>query len=214
MENELLYGGVVVVRYMIAYPQFTSPTYFPFLDHMNQYYQAKAQRLADYCQTRFFSDAVANYEEAKANQFPFHAHDLQQNFVITMNMNCIVSLYLDTGTYTGGANGTTSRTSDNWDVINEWVFSLGELFPTDRFYESYVKELIIVEIEHQMKNGTSIYFADYKALVNEYFDPRNFYMTPLNLVVFFDEMTIAPHSSGIVTFELPFVEGPIRPKNC
>ncbi|MEA4987263.1 MAG: RsiV family protein, partial [Anaerovorax sp.] len=67
----------------------------------------------------------------------------------------------------------------------------------------------------QIKKEPEIYFDDYETLVVETFNPKNFYCTPEGVVVYYLQYDIAPYSSGIREFLIPYGDCVIDPiKMC
>ena len=125
-------------------------------------------------------------------------------YTATYNENCFLSSYNDDYAYTGGAHGTTFRQSDTWNLEN------GKLVPLSYFFygKPNYKADIINEINNQIAKELEVdqgkYFDNYTELVNQYFDPKNYYLSPLGLEIYFPLYSIAPYSTGIATFTIPF----------
>ena len=121
--------------------------------------------------------------------------------IITLNQAPIISLYQDEYIFTGGAHGSTVRTSQNWNLEYNSQFSLDDVYYNNPNYILY----ILKEINSQIKEkGEDIFFDDYCSLVLETFNPHQFYLTPNNVIIFFQQYDIAPYSTGIPTFELSY----------
>lgn len=213
IKKEMQHKDTPVLTYSISYPELSSQQYKFFISRLNQYYQNKAFSLVRYCENDLYKRAMDYFDEYTEKNYPFHEYELSVVFTVTDNERSVLSLYLDEYIYTGGANGTTERASDSFNMLKGRRIEPAELFPIGKNYAAVIEDEVIRQIGDDIKYKDGNYFDDYKNLVKEYFDPKNFYLTPSSLAVYFQEVTIAPHSSGIVVFEIPYVNGPVRPES-
>ena len=213
-KDELYYEQTPILRYAVKYPQFSTPGISHFVGRLNAYYRKEAEVMVERCQGEYYEAAVSNYRASQAADFPFHEHDFCAAYTITNNRNCVLSLYTDKSRYTGGANGSTWRTADNWNLSGECPLDLAELFSGTLQYRDCLLREIDWQIAWQISRGEADYFEDYRQRTERFFEAANFYVAQYDLNVFFQEITIAPHSSGIVTFAIPFTPGPIYPRVC
>ncbi len=146
--------------------------------------------------------------------FPFHAFDAVMEYEFTLNADCRLSSYYDRYTYTGGAHGATIRASDSWDLRTGRRLRLGSLFARGTGYRRRVLELIEKQADKDMKENPGVYFEDYRALIFEHFDPESFYMTPKGLAFYYQQYEIAPYSSGIIVFEIPYQALGLEKPDC
>ncbi len=197
-------GGTPVLTYAIDYPVFTSRQYAPAARTMNAYYELSARGYEAHVKTALTKAALADYKNSIKNGYPVHEYEVKQVFDVTYDRNCAVSLYQDRYEYTGGAHGTTARTSQTWSLLTGKQLPLRTLFPENKHYKEDLKQAIDTQIAQQIENGTGAYFDDYKKLVQKTFDPKSYYLTPENLVIYFQQYDIAPYASGIPTFPIPY----------
>lgn len=155
-------------------------------------------------------DAVNHYKESLANQFPFHMHEALMVYEITYNKNCAISIYFDTYKYTGGAHGITLRDSDTWALERGKPINLYDLIPDRTFAINMINKQITTQISH----GEDWYFENYVALVNQNFNPQSFYLHPAGVALYFQQYDIAPYSSGIPVFILPWEQRVREPRWC
>lgn len=59
-------------------------------------------------------------------------------------------------------------------------------------------------IERQISREPDIYFEDYRERISQYFREENFYCEPSGVVIYYQQYDIAPYSSGIRTFLIPY----------
>ena len=91
---------------------------------------------------------------------------------------------------------------------------LSELFPDISNVKEYIIKMINEQIEKQIKDGDNYYFEDYSKLVTETFNEDSFYLTQEGVVIYFGQYDIAPYSSGIRTFTIPYSVGGATPPEC
>lgn len=205
IKRTLRYMGEPAVCIDIVYPYLESQRFLQATKRLNGLYHARALVTDSYFEARLYPAAKENWDYAKANGYPFHTYEGALQFTGAMNFNCTLSLYFDRYEYEGGAHGTTLRTSDSWNLQNNGRrILLGELFPDGSNYTRTIKDAVIARIARQNAEGTGAYFPDYAKLVEQTFKPEQFYLTDGALAVYFQQYDIAPYSSGIPVFRLPY----------
>lgn len=209
IENEMKYDGVTLLTYKIEYPQFSSLFYANSIRIINRYYKNKALEYQRYVETELFKMAVEQYKYDKANGYPIMVYEALQIFDVTYNNFCIISIYFDRYQFTGGAHGSTVRTSQTWNLQTTGRIQLNQLIRCGRNVKAYVTEEIIRQIR---ESDTSIYFDNYAELVVETFNENSFYCTPEAVVIYFQQYDIAPYATGIPEFLLPYSKCVIDPK--
>lgn len=200
LENCLKYNGETLLSYKIEYPQFCSWSFTMCLDKINEYYKKKALEYQRYCETALFDMAVGQYKDDIANGFPIRVFEVMQVYQITYLHTCIVSLYFDRYEYTGGAHGNTVRTSQTWNLQKCDLIRLQEMVCCQPDYKTY----ILKKVEAQIRKEPDLYFENYKELIAETFNEKNFYVAPRGIMVYYQQYDIAPYSSGIREFLIPW----------
>lgn len=209
LTEEMKYDGVTVLNYRIEYPEFESSKYKKGIKKVNEFYKDAAIKLQEDIRTNLYKVAVDQYLDDIKNGFPVRVFEALQVFKLTYNKACIISLYTDNYQYTGGAHGLTTRTSQTWNLETSQMIKLSELFECLFDYKKYIKEKII----EQIKKEPDIYFDNYEELVEQTFDVNSFYCTPKGVVIYFQQYDIAPYSSGIREFLLPYdkcIQNPVK----
>lgn len=206
-EDEMQYEGVTVLSYKIEYPVFSSSAYERSIRVINNYYKVRALDYREYCRTTLCQMAVAQYLDDIENDFPVRVFAAQEGFTITYQEACILSLYFDRYEFTGGAHGSTIRSSQTWNLQTGQRLILAELFERSFNFREYIISNVIEQIEQNPEP----YFEDYENLVRQTFNVNSFYCTPTGLVVYFQQYDIAPYASGIREFLIPYndVRNPI-----
>lgn len=199
IKNELKYKGTVIVTYEIEYPQIFSNYYDTI--YFNTLNLNKALELEKYAKETLFLDSKVQYDYNVANGYPIMVYELVFKYTITYNQAPIISLYQDEYTFTGGAHGSTVRTSQNWNLEYNEQFTLSDVFANQPDYLLF----ILKEMNKQIpEKGTDYFFDDYCSLILETFNPQQFYLTPDYVIIYFQQYDIAPYSTGIPTFEISY----------
>ncbi|WP_312370668.1 DUF3298 and DUF4163 domain-containing protein [Lachnoclostridium sp.] len=206
LSDTLFYNNEQVLSYKINYPQFITNKCTNFIEKLNNYYKENALIFEKYCRDTLFSEAVELYKYSKENNYPIISYEAVMNYSITYLTDCYISLYFDKYIYTGGAHGNTKRSSDTWDVYKGCRMQLSDFFPHNPNFKKDIITFITNDISERLKdpNLQGTFFDTYKQDVNNTFNEDNFYMTPTGIVVYFQQYDIAPYSSGIQEFLIPY----------
>ncbi len=202
------YNGETVLTYKIEYPEFKSPEYPIPLDAINAYNKKKALDYQNYLENDLFHLAVKQYKEAARNGFPAHAFEALFVYKVTYNHLCILSLYFEKYEYTGGAHGNTIRFSETFNLRESRRVHLNELFTCSIDYHKY----IFKQAKAQIEEDPDIYFDNYARLLVEAFNEYSFYCTQDGIVVYYEHYDIAPYSSGIREFLIPYSKCVLNPE--
>lgn len=208
LSADMYHKNTLVLKYTINYPWFEEVNFSQQLLKINQQYATKAIAYQQFCEMSLYQSAVEEYEYSVKNGFPIRAFEAVVDYTVTYNKDCTLSLYFDRYEFTGGAHGNTIRSSDTWDIQNAHRIALEEIYPS---YKLFITRIISGEIAAQIKRGGS-YFDDYEKNVEQYFNPENFYLKPAGLTVYFQQYEIAPYSSGIPEFTIPYSSSVKKPE--
>lgn len=207
IREKLKYNGETLLTYQIEYPNFRSNWYPLCLLKVNKFYQEKALAFQKYCKTELFRMAIIQYHESIKNNYPIRAFDAVLSYEVKYLHSCIISIYFDQYEYTGGAHGNTIRESQTWNLQNCDLIKLRQLIRLPE-YRAY----IFLHVESQIKMNSDLYFENYRKLIDNAFKEDSFFCIPEGIVVYFQQYDIAPYSSGIREFLLPYTNGVINPK--
>ena len=141
------------------------------------------------------------YDFNYSNGYPIMVYELVFKYTINYNKEPIISLYQDEYIFSGGAHGNTVRTSQNWNFECSNQFTLSDIYCNNPNYILFILQEINKQIIEQ---GVEFYFADYCSLVLDTFNIDQFYITPNYVVVYFMQYDIAPYSTGIPEFKIPY----------
>lgn len=214
LQDQMGYDGVILLTYKIDYPQFVSDRFSAAAARLNLYYKAHALAFERYCRKRLFQTAVEQYEFDKGQGYPAMTYEAETAFEVTYNQNCAVSLRLDRYLFSGGAHGSTHRYGDTWDLKTGRRMNLEQFFARGIDVKQYVVRQVTEQIEKQIQNGENYYFDNYEQNVADELNLEDFYLVPQGVMIFFQQYAIAPYSSGMPEFLLPFIRGISMPPHC
>ncbi|HPU62931.1 MAG TPA: DUF3298 and DUF4163 domain-containing protein [Mobilitalea sp.] len=215
MIQEMHYKEQVILTYTVYYPYLSSAYNLLILEQINAYYRTKAMMYINKEIKNLYLQAMVDYEYALANQFPFRQYEVYADFTVTYNRDCILSFYFDRYVYTGGAHGSTVRSSDSWNLACSRPLSIADLFPAGTDIREYYIMEIIKQIKNEPQNEIMMYFDDYENLVRQNLNMNNFYLTDEGVVIYFQQYEIAPYASGIPEFLIPYsADGAALPEYC
>lgn len=196
MHEDFYVEGTKVVSCHIFYPQFITNS--KSMEVINERYYKNALKKKEYCTRVMYPSAVQSYMQG-SRALPYQ---MIVTITLTYDVDGLISFYQDEYLYTGGANGTTTRVGQTIDVTTGSIMHLSDFMQDKDHYEECIKQTVIQQIINS--HNPTIYFDDFPALVKETFHPKNYYLTCEGIVIFFALYDIAPHSTGIPTFTIPY----------
>lgn len=134
IKGELKYKNTVILTYKIEYPQMVFSKYTRGKEIFNKYNKKKATELEEYVKTQLYKNAKEVYEYNIANGYPIMVYEVISEYHISYNEEYIISLYQDEYQFTGGAHGSTIRTSQNWNLKEASTIPLTYFFPNNPYY--------------------------------------------------------------------------------
>lgn len=205
LKDELKYKDTVILTYKIEYPEIVSSDYNYCMDVFNKYNKDSAMMYESYVRTELYNNAKLLYDYNSSNGYPIMVYEIVSEFSITYNKDNIISLYIDQYEFSGGAHGNTIRSSQNWDLFSCMTLPLSYFYPNNPNYILDILKNIIEQIRIEIQEGINTYFDNYCELVIESFNPENYYLTEDSIAIFFQQYDIAPYSSGIPVFNIPYI---------
>lgn len=200
LQKEMKYENTVVLKYHIEYPEIVMDWQQNRngIKKFNDYNLKMALQTQQKAENELYKEAIELYKYNKENGYPQMMYELYREYQITLNQENAVSMYIDEYIFSGGAHGTTTRTSQTWNLMLGEMVELYELYPN----EPYFLLDILRKINREISENIEIYFADPYPLVVEYFNPESYYIDNGKVVIYFQQYDIAPYSSGIIEFTL------------
>lgn len=124
-------------------------------------------------------------------------YSLDSSYEVTCNTNGILSIVSEYYSYTGGAHGSTIRSSVNIDVNNSTYFTLND------FYNAGNPDKAIADsIMSQINQNPDEYFGDFASVTSNPSLLPFFINKEGQPVVYFQQYEIAPYAAGILEFPL------------
>lgn len=200
LQQEMRYRGNVILTYQIKYPEIENKENEFGLQRFNWFNKVKALQLQRYCERELFQEAKKIYEYNVTNGYPIMIYEILLEYQITYQKERVISVYEDQYMFTGGAHGTTIRSSQTWNLKQGRMIPLAFFFPNNPYYMIDIIKEINHQIAEQIEKGENQYFDNYCKLVLENFKVEKYYLTEKEIVIYFQEYEIAPYSSGIPTF--------------
>lgn len=201
---DLYYENVQMISASVRYPEVTLAGNEAAQNRINRRIRAQIDDFSRYVSGELYRQAVQEYLDSGEHDFPFRMFGADLDYTVTYNRNCHLSVYRDQYQYTGGAHGTTERSSDTWSLETGRRLPLSKFFPPAENYRATVLAEIIRQADRNMQQNPGIYFDDYRKLIRQYFNPEHFYLTPDGVAIYFQQYEIAPYVVGIVVFIVPY----------
>lgn len=203
--SEYSLDGNDLLKVTVQYPVFTSRAYAGTVSRLNAEYRRRAKEYHESSVRELYPEAVSQYHESRAKQYPIMEYEAMLVYTITYNDGGMLSLYYDNYQFTGGAHGITVRKSDTWNLQTGRRVPLKDLFPAGFDYQTYITNAAARQAAEQMAKGENQYFEDYQKLIVEHFNEDSFYLNDKGLVVYYQQYDIAPYSSGMPEFQIPWI---------
>lgn len=211
-KKEFTYQNIVMVTLRIHSPQVRVPQSPQAQIGINSRIRTQTSDFAHYVSTTLYRQAIQEYKDFQTNQFPFRPYDAVLQYTVTWNRDNLLSTYRDQYEFTGGAHGNTLRASDTMSLKTGARLSLASFFPRGTDYRLLILRKIIKQAEKNYQSDPDIYFENYRDLIVQYFNPESFYLTPEGLAIYYQQYEIAPYSTGIVVFPIPYAELAVSPE--
>ena len=198
------YDNINMLKRTIKYP-IVNGNNNPIAERkINSQIRTQVDEYFRYVSNSLYEQAISNYMDSLKNNYPFHGYEAYMEYTITYNDNCFLSLYTDKYEFTGGAHGNTVRTSNTWELCTGESISLYCFFKPSADYKLLLTDEIISRAEKNLTDNPGIYFDDYKNLIKNAFNSDSFYLSPGGITIYYQQYDIAPYSTGIVEFTIPY----------
>ncbi|MBO8127286.1 MAG: DUF3298 and DUF4163 domain-containing protein [Firmicutes bacterium] len=129
---------------------------------------------------------------------PFYTEDMRGGYEVTLNERGLVSIILGNYTYLGGAKGLTLVRSVSFEVTEGRVFSLKDLFKPGADYSKRLSKLVQKQAEEDC-----VPLPKNKARIRV---DHEFYLTPEELVVYYQLSEVTSCEEGILYFSIPLAD--------
>lgn len=208
------YGGTVVLTMTLRWPQVILRGRPGAQSAVNRRIGAQTAAFRAYAGGELYQRAVQNFRDSVSGEFPFHPYDAVLQYEVTLNACFRLSMFRDRYEYTGGAHGNTLRASDTWDTATGRALPLSSLFRPGTGWRIILFSQMLQQADEQAAQNPGVFFEDYRTLMRQYFNPRSYFLTPDGVSVYYQQYEIAPYSSGIVVFNIPYGDLPLYRPPC
>lgn len=208
------YKDMIVLKIDIEYPTITlfNETYVQM--KINSIFYNIANQFFINALYTLLPSAIEQYEYEVKEGYPFNPYEAVMKYNTTLNDNCTLSTYFDQYEYTGGAHGNTLRLSNTLNLQNGNIINLEDLFRNNQNYIENILNYINIQAKQNTIDNPGIYFDNYPELIIQNFNKNNFYLTGEAVNIYYQQYEIAPYSTGIVVFELPYKNLGIKGPYC
>ena len=203
-EQTYRYGNVDVMKLNIKYPVIMLHDNPDAQAVINNQIAVEVNEYHRYVSDTLYDQAVSYYKDSQENDYPFHGYEAYMEYVITYDDNCFLSYYYDKYEYTGGAHGTTLRSSDTFELCRGTKIPLYCYFRKGSNYRRKLIYELIKAADENLKENPGIYFDDYQSLIAKNFNEDNYFLSPDGLSIYYQQYDIAPYSTGIVVLTIPY----------
>lgn len=204
LKRELKYAGTVVITMEAKFPQVEISENRAAQNRINSRIRFQVNRFLQYSGTVLYRQAIRQYRDSQKDHFPFHPYEALLHYEVTYNQDCYFSLFRDRYVFTGGAHGTTLRSSDTWSLQTGRILTLPQIFVSCSGYRERIIEQILRQADEKMRREPGVLFENYRELVVQNFNEESFYLTSKGMAFYYQQYDIAPYSSGILVFTIPY----------
>ncbi len=118
-----------------------------------------------------------------------------------------LSIVFDVSQDIGGLHADFTRISRSYNADTGALLSLADIAKNEEQLKTFIKNYVIglAAGDEYKENGESILFEDFETAIGELVDAgSNWYLNDEGLVVYANPYDIAPYSSGVLLFEIPY----------
>ncbi len=145
------------------------------------------------------------------------AEDQTEGEIIELSYRCTpsvtrcdtraLSVVFDVSQDIGGLHADFTRISRSYDADSGTLLSLADIAKNEEQLKTFMKNYVIglAAGDEYKENGESILFDDFETTIGELVDAgSNWYLNDEGLVFYANPYDIAPYSSGVLLFEIPY----------
>lgn len=176
-------------------PKYTVEVNYPFIDGMEGFNQASwaiAERI-----TAAFMENLATYPVTTDPNLMSYS-SVSMDYTVLDNTPEVISVYFQISEYYSGAAHPLPFSSVlNYDVRNQKVLALSDLFQPDKDYLNLISAFVINELSGEEK------FTFLEGALPEAKNYQNWNLTPDGLHITFDPYQVAPYAAGFISVDVP-----------
>ena len=164
-------------------------------EKINQIIQEDVHNFKEILQT----ESEKYLQGAKEEGLEIRKYIVTTYYIVHYQKDDLLSLSVFYYSYTGGAHGYTLQSAYNYNLENGKEIFLSDIFKEKKDYV----EIINQEIKRQIEVNPQEYFSEF-SVFQSISQGQPFYLIEDGIVVYFGLYEIAPYSSGIRYFEIPY----------
>lgn len=197
--SEKLYDNdTLLVNYSINIPSPNENAPSETLENINVYYDNIYAKVMNILQDEIFDNALAGYNSNPEN---FLEYTYYADFDIFLETDEILSIKRDEVKFYGGSREVLTTYAEVFRKSDGARVLLSDIVTNNQVLIDYINKIIAEEVE----NGAE-YYPNIETTVSEIFDSTKFYLSDASLIVFFDMYDLAPGSTFISQFHIPYVD--------
>ena len=189
IEKNYTHNGVVVLKTGFSLPKVRTTGGCIDYQRINSYYANQAAILNNTAEMELYPAAVEDHELALRDDRPFNPHEFYTSFTKSLSSDKLLSLYIDTSLYQGGAHPNTERSSQTWAVRTGEIVKPHFLFEQNSRCKDIIQRQIQTSAEEMAEEG--ILLPDYEEFLDQNLDFNNYFLTCECLVIYYPLYTIA-----------------------
>jgi len=147
---------------------------------------------------RIQTESEEYLQEAKKEGGEIKKYIATAYYIVHYQTDDLLSLSVFYYCYTGGAHGCTVQEAYNLNLVNGERITLPDILKGKKDYLKIINQ----EIKRQIQLNLEAYFDD--AVFHSISQEQPFYLIEDGIVIYFGLYEIAPYSSGIRYFKIPF----------
>ena len=188
--------GTLLVRAEATYPQLSGGS--AAAQAINDYYKTAVERHFLNAE-QFLAPMAEDARDAVPGEvrLPYTA---AYQYEVMANNGRILSIMHENYTFSGGMHEMPSFSSETFDLQNGGLLTLADLFTVPE--ETYLT-LLFDAAAAKISETPEEYFDVTPQLLQEAFDPADFYMTDTGLTFYYQVYAIAPYTTGLAYFTIP-----------
>ncbi|MCX6383127.1 MAG: DUF3298 domain-containing protein [Actinobacteria bacterium] len=154
-----------------------------------------------------FKKDMTTYGIPSATDERNYVNYYQGDYSISIANENIISLVYEVYTYTGGAHGSTTQYTFNFDIDNNKEIKLADLFKPGFDYLKFISDFCLKDLERQMKSMGMTGDDLFKEGASP--DAGNFgcfVLTDDSLIIKFGQYQVAAYAAGMFDVKIPYSE--------
>ena len=189
--------GTLLVRASALYPQLSGTA--EAVQIVNDYYKNAVERLFSHAE--FTLAPMADDARAAGADGMLLPYTADYRYEVMANNGRLLSVMHENSEFTGGLHETPVFSSETFDMRSGGLLTLADLFTVPE--EEYLA-LFFDAAAEKIAQTPEEYFDITPQLLQESFNPSDFYVTDTGLTFYYQVYAIAPYATGLSYFTLPF----------